>query len=410
MQISSELKALEPFLLKLADQQQNRHGNLRIADFGDSIVEADLITSQLRHKLQESYGGSGVGMVPITSMVNQYRETIVHSFSRNWETLSFMKRGTENIPLGIIGYSFIPRTYYYEESVIETKSKPEIRDSLGNVVSGAKQAQKSKQTRRFSHSGPAWVEYGGIDKPGGAPDFKRIRLFYSHASASSQLRVAYDGGDFSTRQLESGEQVRVLDLSPASPVTKIRLEFSPTDPIHVYGVSFDDSTGVYVDNFSVRGFSGMYFSGLSRENLAAFNSHLDYDLVVLQYGGNVSSPTTTDYSYFTKGLKTSIDLLREALGNVPILIVSAPDHSIKVNGQFQTAPDIPILVNAQGEFARETGAAFWNLFEAMGGLNSMPGYVNAQPPLAWKDYLHFTKDGANHVGEMVFKVISTGKN
>jgi lysophospholipase L1-like esterase len=31
----------------------------------------------------------------------------------------------------------------------------------------------------------------------------------------------------------------------------------------------------------------------------------------------------------------------------------------------------------------------------------MPKYVNHQPPLAGKDYTHFTRAGADHIAEML---------
>jgi lysophospholipase L1-like esterase len=410
LHIASELQPLAPFLHKLQQQGQNPSGNLRVAFFGDSIIEGDLLTGKLRELLQAQYGGHGVGLVPITSIVHGFRRTIKHEFSRNWETVSFMKRGADKFPLGLVGYTFIPRTWGFEESVIETKAIPEVLDSLGNVISSGQASSSRKETRRFNVSGPAWVEYTGVKTPGGASEFRRIRLFYSRATASSTVRVSLDGGEQTTHALTPGEGVQMLDLSPATPVTKIRLTFSPTDPIHVYGVSFDDRSGVYVDNFAVRGFSGMYFNAIPAEFMGAFHRHLDYDLVVLQYGGNVSSPKVRDYSRYKKGMTESIRHIQRALPGVPILVIGVQDRSSKQNGTYQTSPDIPILVQTQSQFAAETGTAFWNLYEAMGGYNSMPGYVNARPSLAAKDYTHFTRAGADKLAQMLHKVLTTGKN
>ncbi|HOU72947.1 MAG TPA: hypothetical protein PLB85_06150, partial [Candidatus Syntrophosphaera sp.] len=77
---------------------------------------------------------------------------------------------------------------------------------------------------------------------------------------------------------------------------------------------------------------------------------------------------------------------------------------------YQTSPDIPILVQTQSQLAAETGSAFWNLYQAMGGYNSMIGYVNASPRLAAKDYTHFTRAGADKLARMLHKVLTTGKN
>ncbi len=409
LQIASELQPMAGFLEELASLKTSPGQNLRIAYFGDSIIEGDLISGALRHKLQQEYGGQGVGLVPITSIVSGFRQTIGHQFSPNWETLSFMNRGSAGYPLGMIGYTFIPRNYYFEEQVIEVQAQPEVLDSLGNVVSPARESESQKERRRFGHSGPAWVEYSGSQAAGGASRFSRVRLFYSHASARSQVQVSHDGSAFTAYALMPGDSLQVLDLSPAAPITKIRLQFDPLDPIHLYGVSFDEAAGVFVDNCSVRGFSGMYFSAIPARHLQDIQAHLDYDLLILQYGENVSHQATTDYGYYKKGMLATVRHLQRALPGVPILLVSAHDRSIKVNGRFETSPDIPILVNTQGEVASESGCAFWNLFEAMGGFNSMLGYVQASPPLAGKDYTHFTRAGADQVAAKLHGVITEGK-
>jgi lysophospholipase L1-like esterase len=248
-----------------------------------------------------------------------------------------------------------------------------------------------------------------VKAPGGSSEFRKIRLFYARAKATSYVKVSYDGGEYRRFSLRQGPGLQMLDLSPSGPVARIRLEFDPLDPIHVYGVSFDDANGVYVDNLSVRGYSGMYFQRIPADLLRGFQRELGYDLIILQYGENVSSPDVRDYGFYRKGMIRTVQHIRAALGEVPVLIISAHDRSIKRNGAYQTSMDIPILVSAQGEVARETDSAFWNLFEAMGGLNSMQDFVKAKPPLANLDYTHFTLAGANKIALMLYEVLTTGK-
>jgi lysophospholipase L1-like esterase len=50
--------------------------------------------------------------------------------------------------------------------------------------------------------------------------------------------------------------------------------------------------------------------------------------------------------------------------------------------------------------AFKSGCAYWDLFEAMGGLNSMPQWVKSKPALATSDYVHFTDLGARVMGKM----------
>jgi lysophospholipase L1-like esterase len=37
----------------------------------------------------------------------------------------------------------------------------------------------------------------------------------------------------------------------------------------------------------------------------------------------------------------------------------------------------------------------------MGGYNSMIGFVNQNPPLAGKDFTHFTRRGADRIAELL---------
>ena len=62
---------------------------VRIAYFGDSFIEADILTADLREMLQQKYGGCGVGFVTITSMTSGFRPTVRHSFS-GWQSHSVM--------------------------------------------------------------------------------------------------------------------------------------------------------------------------------------------------------------------------------------------------------------------------------------------------------------------------------
>jgi hypothetical protein len=42
------------------------------------------------------------------------------------------------------------------------------------------------------------------------------------------------------------------------------------------------------------------------------------------------------------------------------------------------------------------------MYKAMGGRNSMPAWVNADPPLAASDYVHFNPRGAKTIAQMFY--------
>lgn len=405
--------ALSPFLKKMAGlpvlegkeglipPRLGRHTQkLRIAYYSDSTIEGDLITAPLRHELQSIYGGKGVGMMPVTSIVSGFRQTIRHNFSKNWESISFMTPGKSDISLGITGFCFIPRPYYIAQSKVEEEVHV---DSLGFIDSLRVAEAKYRQTKLFVDYDP-WVEYKAVDIAGGAGSFESIRLFYSHAGEDSKVFVSYDGGQRRSFWLNAGEDLQTLDLSAGSPIKSIKLEFPKNDPLHVYGVSFDEARGVYVDNYPIRGFSGMFFNRIHSHILSGFQKQLKYDLVVLQYGENVSNKNTKDYTYYKKAMQRTIEHIQSAMPDTPILLISAHDRSIKDASGYRTSPDIPILVKAQAELANDTNSAFFNLFEAMGGYNSMLDYVSQR--LANTDYTHFTRRGADKVAQMLLDYLS----
>jgi hypothetical protein len=51
------------------------------------------------------------------------------------------------------------------------------------------------------------------------------------------------------------------------------------------------------------------------------------------------------------------------------------------------------------------GGAYWDLYRAMGGRNSMVSWVEAEPPLAATDYTHFSIQGANKVAELFYEAL-----
>ena len=74
-----------------------------------------------------------------------------------------------------------------------------------------------------------------------------------------------------------------------------------------------------------------------------------------------------------------------------------------------TDPDIPILLRSQKKIAQKGNVAFWNLFEAMGGKNSMTEWVNTAPPMALKDFRHFTHEGGNIVADLLYEALMEGQ-
>ena len=86
---------------------------VRIAYFGDSFIEADIFTADLREMLQQEFGGCGVGYVPVTSSISGYRPTVRHTFG-GWSSHSSNDSvGFDKIQQDISGHYFFPREGAY---------------------------------------------------------------------------------------------------------------------------------------------------------------------------------------------------------------------------------------------------------------------------------------------------------
>ena len=120
---------------------------------------------------------------------------------------------------------------------------------------------------------------------------------------------------------------------------------------------------------------------------------------------NVSSTNRGIYTVYENKMMNVIKHLRNAFPNTSILMFSVNDKTIKHGNRFITNPDVPLLLDTQKRIVQKAKVSFWNLWEAMGGTNSMNEWVNAAPPMALKDYAHFTQDGGERVAELFVKAL-----
>jgi lysophospholipase L1-like esterase len=95
--------------------------------------------------------------------------------------------------------------------------------------------------------------------------------------------------------------------------------------------------------------------------------------------------------------------LKEAFPDAAFLVVSVQDKSMKKGTQFVTEPGVPKLVETQRKIALKSGVAFFNLYEAMGGQNSMNDWVNQG--LAEKDYTHMKLTGAKKIADLITEAL-----
>ena len=331
---------------------------VRVAWYGDSFVEGDILIGDLRDTLQSLWGGGGVGFVPITSEVAQFKRTLKHQF-RGWTTFSIVKK-TENRPLfGINGYAYRPEP--------EAKIHYEGADYF-------------RHTR-------AWTDF---------------RLFYT--STQNSFFVWQQEGDVPKTQIIKSQPGKVQEWNwesnyPGTTAFACRFPDS-TSGLLVYGASLESGPGIYFDNFSVRGNSGGPLKLLRPDFIQQFDAFQQYDLVVLQVGLNAVTNSLTNITWYEAELDKTFRHLRACFPGKPILIVSVGDRAGKNGTELATMRGVPAIATMQRDLARKHGFMFYDMFWGMGGPGSMVQMANQRPRLANADYTHLTHEGGRVIGHL----------
>jgi hypothetical protein len=195
----------------------------------------------------------------------------------------------------------------------------------------------------------------------------------------------------------------MADYHLSEEINEVEISFNLPEGGRIYGISFESVDGIQADNIAMRGGSGLIFTSMNRRTQQAMLNALSPGLIILQYGGNVVPYMRPAYYY--RAFKSQLDFFKELCPEIPVIVIGPSDMSIRENGQFSTYPGLEGIRDALRNAALDSGFGFWDLYEAMGGRNSMASFVHADPPLASTDYIHFTSLGINLVAEMFYNAL-----
>lgn len=353
------------FYEKLYQLEQNPNNHVRIAYYGDSMTDGDLIVQDVRMNYQERFGGNGVGFVSIISESSASRGSVKTLFSKNWKIQSYLNVKRPISPFGVNGHVF-----------------------FANDKANTTWVQYEAGPNKFSTS---------LDNP---------TLFYGRSSKKGNVNFII-GKDTLKKNLSPNNLVNSLKVTSGS-IKSFKANFIHADSIPIFGFNFDNGSGVHVDNFSQRGNSGLPISMFDANVMQAFNNNLKYDLIILHYGTNVLNYGTKNYFWYEKGMTKTVNKIKESFPGVSILIVSTADKSTKYDLEMKTDSAVVPLMKAQKKYALETESGFVNLYTLMGGDGSMVKWVDESPAKANKDYTHFNQRGAKAIGNLLYSQLNQG--
>ena len=342
---------------------------VRVVHYGDSQIEMDRISQDLREQLQGRFGGIGTGFFPALGNV----PSASISRSANGGFVQFTMYGdSTTVRAGHNRYGILAQV---------------VRLDGGGTVTLRSTRNKNARER--------------------VKTFSSVSLLYGRPSASFSARAVSDTlkAEVTERKADSG--TTLLTWTFPRPVEKASIRISGS--AEIYAVGADGTSGVAVDNVPLRGCSGTIFHRISKPLMADCMDLTDTRLIILQFGGNYMPVARNSQviSQYQEQIAKEIQYFHEVAPEARILFIGPSDMGKSVGGRIVTWPRLPEMVDSLKTTALKNDAAYWDLYRMMGGENSMGQWVKHHPPYAGPDYIHFTADGARKVGEALSKSILT---
>jgi lysophospholipase L1-like esterase len=352
---------------------------VRVLHYGDSQIEGDRITSFVREQLQSKFGGRGPGYLPLYEVIPNF--SIRQAQSENWiRYTAYGKRDTtlNHTRFGMWG-SFSRFSPFVVDSLLDTTATHQAWVRLNPSKLGF------KHVRNYNK---ATLHLGRVRTP------LQIRAFEGETVVDQKV-------------VAKGTLPTAITFTFASTPQDLLFEFKAADSPDFYGMSLEGTGGIVLDNIAMRGSSGTIFSKMDGQGLGGMLRKEPISLVILQYGGNtvpyIDSPEKA--RKYGEWFEAQIKALQRALPNASFILIGPSDMSTKVKNNYVTFPHLMDVRDALKDAAFRCGAAYWDLFEVMGGRNSMPGWVQTDPPLAAPDYIHFTPNGARRVADLFYQAL-----
>lgn len=341
--------------------------SVRIVHYGDSQIEMDRISQDLRQALQERFGGGGTGLFPAVSNVPS--ASIYKSASGGFAQYTMYGDSTTQ-RAGHNRYGMLAQV---------------VKLSGGGTIS--LRGTKNKLARE------------------GVKTFESVSVLYGRGE-SLEVKAVSDTLK-PVPVVENGENGTLVTWNFGRPVRKATLSFRGS--AEIYAVGADGAGGVAVDNIPLRGSSGTIFSRISKPLMEDCFALTDTRLIILQFGGNMMPMvrSTKTIEQYQEQIQKQLAYFHEVAPQAKILFIGPSDMGKSVNGRIVTWPHLPEMVDSLKATVLCNDAAYWDLYRMMGGENSMVQWVKHRPAYAGPDYIHFTPAGARRVGEALSRSFLT---
>lgn len=359
--------ALDAFYARLERTKGKEPGAVtRILHYGDSVLTSDYVSGTVRRRLQAELGDAGHGFILVAKAWEWYfHNDVTQGASDGWRSSRVTGPFTADKMYGIGGVSFVGRP-------------------------GAS----------------AW--YGTAKGQTYGKNVSRFDVYYMTTPTGGDVELAVDGRAerFSTKGEEKVSRIQSFTVPDGE--ARLSLKVLSGAP-RLFGVALErDVPGVVYDALGANGGRGDLLGAMDGEHWREQMALRDPALVILHYGTNESSGGMVKRETYEAALRALVDKVKAAAPRASVLVVAPLDRAEKDErtGALRTKPVIKRLVECQKKVAAEAGVGFWNLYEAMGGEDSMAAWVKRG--LGGSDLTHPSPRGAEVLGGLLSDALLAG--
>jgi lysophospholipase L1-like esterase len=355
---NNDYRYLDNFFARL-EKTKSSSKTLHILHYGDSQIEMDRISGVFRQYLQNEFTGEGAGIVPAIQTIPSI--SVGQSYS------GILSRYV------VYGDTSQPRASHRRYGLLANVAQ---LNGFATITLSARNSKKAQEgTKQFS------------------------RLVLIVGNNAENFSATCQSRPYSIK--EKKKTVSIISWDFDVPVSRATIELK--GKTEIYGVSMEGKSGVTVDNVPLRGCSGTIFTRIDSLTLSQCYQQMNIGMIILQFGGNMMPQINSQKAIdrYMALIAKQIQYLKRINPSAIILFIGPSDMSKRVNGKLQTYPYLPALNNALKETVNRNNAVYWDMFNVMGGENSMLSWVNHSPKWAVSDYIHFTEDGANQIATLL---------
>ncbi|PID88377.1 MAG: hypothetical protein CSB06_00445 [Bacteroidia bacterium] len=376
---------LDPFFALLKNIKNDRK-KIRIMHYGDSQIETDRITDYFRYKLQKQFGGTGCGLVPAVKAFN-FKSPMIHTTKGQWKRYTVYGRRHPAVTHNRYGVTgnfsrfspILPPTDTLDSFAVNKDLTPYELNHYASLTI-AQSPYSFQPTKRYS----------------------KCKLFYGNCPKKVKVKLYADESLKDSVELQPTNNYKTHTWTFARTPGNLKFEFEAPESPDIYGFSLEGNSGINIDNIAMRGAAGLFFSRMNGRMLAQMYKELNVKMFILQFGGNTVPGMRDNYAFYQKGFSRQIKRLKKLVPDAVIIVIGLADMSMKEKDIYVSYPNIPKIRDALKQAAFANQCVYWDMYEAMGGKNSMPSWVFHDPPLGEKDFTHFTPKGARYIAKMFY--------